>query len=98
MDGVKLDYQSAKNTLGEMQDVITKMDDELAEIKSLIAKLESSPDWVGQASDYYIDKTKNIHTIKENVWANLNKDMSYLSNAIESYKSADSDVSMNVPD
>ncbi len=92
MGVVKVEYDEIQNVISEMRTVLGKINTELNDIKGIVDRIESTDIWVGEANDYYNEKSKNIYTIQETVDTNINKSINYLSGAVENYKVTDAKI------
>lgn len=93
MGVVKVEYNEIQEVIANMKTTFGKTKSELEEIKNIIEKIKSTDIWVGDGSEYYNDKAKNIYPINEAVDVNIDKAINFLEGAIERYKLIDSQLS-----
>ena len=77
------------NQYGKFEDTVNEILENVSSINNQIARSEC---WVGEASDYYVNKSKSITACFDELYSEFNKSALYLDKVIGEYEDTDSKV------
>lgn len=89
---MKISYNELKQYTEELRSVIQNVDEILENVSSINNQIARSECWVGEASDFYVNKSKSITACFDELYSELDKSVLYLDKVIVEYEDTDSKV------
>lgn len=89
---MKISYNELKQYTEELRSVIQTVNEILENVSSINNQIARSECWVGEASDYYVNKSKSITACFDELYSEFNKSALYLDKVIGEYEDTDSKV------
>lgn len=89
---MKISYSDLKQYTEEMHSVIQTVNEILENVSSINNQIVRSECWVGEASDFYVNKSKNIASCFDELYSEFNKSALYLDKVVGEYEDTDSKV------
>lgn len=89
---MKISYNELKQYTEELRSVIQTVNEILENVSSINNQIARSECWVGEASYFYVNKSKSITACFDELYSELDKSVLYLDKVVVEYEDTDSKV------